>query len=79
MQLRIGGALRFWNDGSQDEAKPLRACRREGEVAALSDDDVEVTVLNDDHPLHAWQPETIIVPVESALVLVRFAPGSSYL
>lgn len=68
MQLRVGDTVRVWDDE--------RACWREGEVAAIHDDDVEVTVLNGDHPLHPWQPETITVPLDPAFILVRSAPSS---
>lgn len=78
MQLRIGDAVRACDDGSQDEAKPLRACWREGEITARGDDEIEVTALNGDHPLHPWQPETITVPLDPAFVLVRSDPGSHY-
>jgi hypothetical protein len=77
MQLHVGSLVRVWDDGSQDEAKPLRACWREGDVAVLSDDAVEVTVLNGDHPLHPWQPETITVPCDPAFFLVRSERGSA--
>lgn len=46
MQLHGGSLVRVWDDD--------RACWREGEVTSLGDDDVEVTVLNGDHPLHMY-------------------------
>jgi len=41
---------------------------RDGEITALADDQVEVTVLNGDHPRHPWQAETISVPRDPELV-----------
>ncbi|MEI7643052.1 MAG: hypothetical protein WCJ55_01970 [Chloroflexales bacterium] len=60
MELMIGDPVQVWDDDG--------GRWRFGEVTALDDDQVEVTVLNGDHPLHPWQAETILVPRDPAFI-----------
>jgi hypothetical protein len=56
MEILIGDPVRVWDDDG--------GRWRFGEVTALDNDEVEVTVRNGDHPLHPWQAETILVPLD---------------
>ncbi len=60
MQLAIGDPVRLWDDD--------RGRWWAGEVTAICDDAIEVTVLNGDHPLHPWQAETISVPLDPEFI-----------
>lgn len=61
MELAIGDRVHIWDDDRH-------RWWRDGEITALDDDQVEVTVLNGDHPRHPWQAETISVPRDPELV-----------
>jgi hypothetical protein len=66
MELTIGDPVQVWDDDG--------GRWRFGEVTVLDDDQVEVTVLNGDHPLHPWQAETILVPRDLAFIQLLRSP-----
>lgn len=60
MQLAIGDPVRVWDDD--------RGRWWEGEVTTINDGEIEVAVLNGDHPRHPWQTETICVPFDPEFI-----------